>query len=114
MGLTVNNQLAVTCNSNNRIEQHNSKANSHFLQSVQIQLVLGHSASWRKKPTTEGFTHDWTVIVRGEEGQDIRHYVEKVVFYLHESFPKPKRGKLWHIEFCLFNTLEVSLLYWLV
>ena len=54
--------------------------------------MLGHSASWRKKPTPEGYTHDWTVLVRGEEGQDIRHFVEKVVFLLHESFPKPKRG----------------------
>lgn len=60
-------------------------------QSVQIKLVLGHSAQWRKKPTTEGYTHDWTVIVKGEEGHEIKHFVEKVVFYLHESFPKPKR-----------------------
>lgn len=60
-------------------------------QSVQVKLVLGHSASWRKRPTTEGYTHDWTVLVRGEDGQDIRQFVEKVVFYLHESFPKPKR-----------------------
>ena len=63
------------------------------LQSVQIKLVLGHSAQWRKKPTTEGYTHDWTVLVRGEDGQDIRHFVEKVVFFLHESFPKPRRGR---------------------
>jgi len=61
-------------------------------QSVQIKLVLGHSAQWRKRPTPEGFTHDWTVVVRGEDGQEIKHFVEKVVFYLHESFPKPKRG----------------------
>ena len=58
-----------------------------------MKLVLGHSASWRKRPTSEGYTHDWTVLVRGEDGQDIRHFVEKVVFFLHESFPKPKRGK---------------------
>lgn len=62
-------------------------------QSVQVKLVLGHSASWRKRPTSEGYTHDWTVLVRGEDGQDIRHFVEKVVFFLHESFPKPKRGE---------------------
>jgi YEATS domain-containing protein 1/3 len=58
-----------------------------------VKLVLGHSASWRKRPTSEGYTHDWTVLVRGEDGQDIRHFVEKVVFFLHESFPKPKRGE---------------------
>lgn len=60
-------------------------------QAVQVNLVLGHTACWRKKPTQEGFTHDWTVIVRGEEGCEVRHFVEKVVFYLHESFAKPKR-----------------------
>lgn len=67
-------------------------------QSVQIKLVLGHSAQWRKKPTTEGYTHDWTVIVKGEEGHEIKHFVEKVVFYLHESFPKPKRGNFNMVE----------------
>lgn len=59
--------------------------------SIQIKLVLGHSAQWRKKPTVEGYTHDWTILVRGEDGQNISHFVEKVVFFLHESFPKPKR-----------------------
>lgn len=63
-------------------------------QSIQIKLVLGHSAQWRKKPTVEGYTHDWTILVRGEDGQNISHFVEKVVFFLHESFPKPKRGEL--------------------
>ena len=56
-------------------------------------MVLGHSAQWRKKPTVEGYTHDWTILVRGEDGQSISHFVEKVVFFLHESFAKPKRGK---------------------
>ncbi|KAM9358252.1 protein ENL [Symphorus nematophorus] len=31
------------------------------------------------------------VFVRGPETGDIQHFVEKVVFRLHESFPKPKR-----------------------
>ncbi|XP_003386748.1 PREDICTED: protein AF-9-like [Amphimedon queenslandica] len=60
-------------------------------QAIQIKLVLGHSAQWRKKPTQEGYTHDWTILVRGEDGQEIRHFVEKVIFFLHESFAKPKR-----------------------
>ncbi|KAK2152836.1 hypothetical protein LSH36_316g02025 [Paralvinella palmiformis] len=61
------------------------------LQSVQVKLELGHKASLRKKLTSEGFTHDWVVFVRGPEGSNIQHFVEKVVFHLHESFPKPKR-----------------------
>ncbi|XP_010003882.1 PREDICTED: protein ENL [Chaetura pelagica] len=58
---------------------------------VQVKLELGHRAQLRKKPTTEGFTHDWMVFVRGPEQFDIQHFVERVVFRLHESFPKPKR-----------------------
>ncbi|CAL1594151.1 unnamed protein product [Knipowitschia caucasica] len=58
---------------------------------VQVKLELGHRAQLRKKMTTEGFTHDWMVFVRGPETGDIQHFVEKVVFRLHESFPKPKR-----------------------
>ncbi|XP_031430181.1 protein ENL isoform X2 [Clupea harengus] len=58
---------------------------------VQVKLELGHRAQLRKKVTTEGFTHDWMVFVRGPETGDIQHFVEKVVFRLHESFPKPKR-----------------------
>nr|XP_015856279.1 protein ENL isoform X1 [Peromyscus maniculatus bairdii] len=58
---------------------------------VQVKLELGHRAQLRKKPTTEGFTHDWMVFVRGPEQCDIQHFVEKVIFRLHDSFPKPKR-----------------------
>lgn len=66
---------------------------------VQVKLELGHRAQLRKKVTSEGFTHDWMVFVRGPETGDIQHFVDKVVFRLHESFPKPKRGeveRLWH------------------
>ncbi|XP_029683794.1 protein ENL isoform X1 [Takifugu rubripes] len=58
---------------------------------VQVKLELGHRAQLRKKVTSEGFTHDWMVFVRGPETGDIQHFVDKVVFRLHESFPKPKR-----------------------
>uniref|UniRef100_A0A4W4G9E7 YEATS domain-containing protein n=1 Tax=Electrophorus electricus TaxID=8005 RepID=A0A4W4G9E7_ELEEL len=58
---------------------------------VQVKLELGHRAQLRKKATSEGFTHDWMVFVRGPDNSDIQHFVDKVVFRLHESFPKPKR-----------------------
>ncbi|XP_040215548.1 protein AF-9 isoform X7 [Rana temporaria] len=58
---------------------------------VQVKLELGHRAQVRKKPTLEGFTHDWMVFVRGPDNSNIQHFVEKVVFHLHESFPRPKR-----------------------
>lgn len=60
---------------------------------MQVKLELGHRAQLRKKVTSEGFTHDWMVFVRGPETGDIQHFVDKVVFRLHESFPKPKRGE---------------------
>ncbi|XP_036435427.1 protein ENL isoform X2 [Colossoma macropomum] len=58
---------------------------------VQVKLELGHRAQLRKKATSEGFTHDWMVFVRGPENSDIQHFVDKVIFRLHDSFPKPKR-----------------------
>lgn len=58
---------------------------------VQVKVEIGHKATLRSKTTSEGFTHDWTIFVRGQEGCPIYHFVEKVIFYLHESFPKPKR-----------------------
>lgn len=60
---------------------------------VEVKIELGHKASCKKILSPEGFTHDWVVFVRGPESCDISHFVEKVVFYLHESFAKPKRGK---------------------
>ena len=66
------------------------------MESVQVgvKIELGHKASCKKAPSPEGFTHDWVVFVRGPGSYDISHFVEKVVFYLHESFAKPKRGRL--------------------
>ncbi|XP_063906420.1 protein AF-9 [Zophobas morio] len=58
---------------------------------VRIYLEIGHEASIRTKKTQEGFTHDWEVFVRGCDAAEIHYYIEKVVFYLHETFPKPKR-----------------------
>ena len=70
--------------------------------------MLGHSAQWRKKPTVEGYTHDWTILVRGEDGQSINHFVEKVVFFLHESFAKPRRGIYCPISLSLSLSLSLS------
>lgn len=58
---------------------------------VQIQLELGHKATLRTKKTPQGFTHDWEVFIRGPERTNIANFVEKVVFYLHKDFQKPKR-----------------------
>ncbi|XP_044757838.1 protein ENL [Coccinella septempunctata] len=59
--------------------------------SLKINLEIGHEATLRAKNTPEGFTHDWKIFVRGCDGANIHYYVEKVVFYLHETFQKPRR-----------------------
>lgn len=60
--------------------------------SLKLMFEIGHLAARKTKPSKEGFTHDWELFVRGSnEANDISHFVEKVVFNLHESFPKPKR-----------------------
>ncbi|CAG4935583.1 unnamed protein product [Colias eurytheme] len=61
------------------------------MSSIKVNFEIGHEASMKSKKTPEGFTHDWEVFVRGQEGADISHFVDKVVFHLHETFPKPRR-----------------------
>lgn len=65
--------------------------------SIRVAFDVGHSATVKGKTTVEGFTHDWELYVRGiDSNSNIHRFVERVVFNLHESFPKPKRGK-WFI-----------------
>ncbi|XP_014368727.2 protein AF-9 [Papilio machaon] len=61
------------------------------MSTIKVCFEIGHTASLKSKKSPEGFTHDWEVFVRGTEGADISHFVEKVVFHLHETFPKPRR-----------------------
>lgn len=61
---------------------------------IKVVFEIGHSASPKSKKSPEGFTHDWELYVRGSEGSNISRFVDKVVFNLHESFPKPIRGKI--------------------
>lgn len=58
---------------------------------LKLMFEIGHLASRKTKPSKEGFTHDWELYVRGVDGASIEHFVEKIVFNLHDSFPKPKR-----------------------
>ncbi|KAI1296899.1 Protein ENL [Halotydeus destructor] len=58
---------------------------------VEVQLELGHRAEPRTKATAEGYTHDWTVFVRGPQDCKIHYFIDKIVFVLHESFPKARR-----------------------
>jgi len=63
-----------------------------FFQVVQVLIEVGHRAWYRKKATPDR-THDWILFVRGSDGHDLSHFVEKIVFNLHESFNPSRRGK---------------------
>ncbi|KAM0732717.1 Protein ENL [Formica fusca] len=58
---------------------------------IRITLECGHTSMLRMRTTPEGYTHDWEIFVRGVDNADIHHYIEKVVFILHNTFRNPKR-----------------------
>ncbi|KAA0188754.1 hypothetical protein HAZT_HAZT005685 [Hyalella azteca] len=58
---------------------------------VAINVQIGHTAHVLTQSTEEGYTHEWSVWVQGENNRSITEFVEKVVFTLHESFKRPKR-----------------------
>ncbi|CAG0915810.1 unnamed protein product [Notodromas monacha] len=60
-------------------------------QNVQVRILLGHTVKKRAFPSSEGYTHDWTVFVRGDVDVNLSCFVEKVIFTIHPSFPRPKR-----------------------
>lgn len=60
---------------------------------IKVAFDIGHSSYMKSKATPDGFTHDWELSVRGSDGSNISRFVEKVVFNLHESFPRPTRGE---------------------
>ena len=70
-------------------------------QTYHITLELGHKAEvkphiWDNPSHTvveQEPTHQWECWVNAKVG-DMSKYVDKVVFNLHETFPKPKRGKM--------------------
>lgn len=69
-----------------------NKVYERKIMSIKVTFEIGHEAKLKTKTTPDGFTHDWELYVKGCDGNDISQFVEKVVFNLHESFPKPKRG----------------------
>jgi hypothetical protein len=69
-------------------EENSDQDEIQPFQSVQVKIELGHIASQRKSPSPDGYTHDWKVFVRGPEGCNIAHFIEKVVFHLDQSFPR--------------------------
>lgn len=81
---------------------------------IKVVFEIGHSASPKSKKSPEGFTHDWELYVRGSEGNNISRFVDRVVFNLHESFPKPIRGKIAHESHSEYDLIFISSLIYLL
>lgn len=60
---------------------------------IRVIFEIGHTASMRSKISQEGYTHDWELFVRGSDGSPIERFVDRVVFNLHDSFPRPVQSK---------------------
>lgn len=58
---------------------------------IVTKLIAGTAAFYLGKKATEYASHRWTLYVRGAQGEDLTHFVSKVVFRLHESFQSPIR-----------------------
>lgn len=54
-------------------------------------LEIGHNSKPLKAKLPNGYTHKWTVFVRGADNAKIEHCIQRVVFQLHDSFPNPHR-----------------------
>jgi hypothetical protein len=59
---------------------------------VERPIIYGSIAYWMGKKADPEKTHQWTCYVRGPNNENLSHFIKKVVFNLHSSFEKPKRG----------------------
>lgn len=57
----------------------------------ELTLELGHRSAPLKTKSPNGYTHKWTVFVRGVNDSKIENCIQKVVFQLHDSFDNPHR-----------------------
>ena len=70
------------------------------MQSVVLNLELSHWCSvkehiWNSdyRPVNSGEpTHDWEFKIKDGANGDMRHYIEKIVIKLHETFAEPVKG----------------------
>jgi YEATS domain-containing protein 4 len=58
---------------------------------VCLPIVYGSIAFFLGKKADEYHTHKWTLYLRGPNDEDLSLVIQKVVFQLHPSFPRPVR-----------------------
>ena len=71
-----------------------------FQQTVAVNLDLSHWCSVKSHIRDSGFqpvnegeaTHDWEFRIKDSNNGDMRHYIEKIVIKLHETFAEPVKG----------------------
>lgn len=74
----------------------------------ELILEIGHKSSPLTKKLANGYTHKWTVFVRGVNNSKIENCIQRVVFQLHESFENPYRGKVYRPFYLYIITLTID------
>lgn len=67
-------------------------------EEIHCPIAYGSIAHWFGRKADEAHTHQWTLFVRGPNGEDLTYFVSKVVFTLHPSFAQPVR-EIFHPPF---------------
>ncbi|CCH41080.1 hypothetical protein BN7_617 [Wickerhamomyces ciferrii] len=64
--------------------------------SISRPIIYGNTAEpfGEKRPPNcpDEHTHNWTVFVRGPNGEDLSYFIKKVVFKLHDTYNNPTRS----------------------
>lgn len=55
-------------------------------------IVYGSVSTKIPDAPQNGLTHSWVCGVYGANGFDISHFIKRIVFKLHSSFPDPVRS----------------------
>lgn len=58
----------------------------------ELMIEIGQTSAPLKNKLPNGYTHKWTLFVRGINNSRIEHCIQRVVFQLHESFDNPQRN----------------------
>lgn len=68
-----------------------SRGGEDFSDELYKPVVVGSYAQWLQEDSSTQRTHHWTLYLMGLDDEDLSYFIDKVVFYLHESFPDSAR-----------------------
>lgn len=58
---------------------------------VPFPLVIGSVAIFMGKNADKSASHRWSLYIRGKQHENLENFIDKVIFSIHPSFPKPER-----------------------